>query len=230
MLIVVSHTAYDEEDDGFVFTRKSRATVTRSAKNTAPEPPPKEPTPPPILTPPRQTKVRATKAKPVVKKQQEQPPLPEQSQKLSVRPPIPQQDENIHSHHYPNQQDVRPNRVPKTWSFEQSMEDAGLRPISPPPASPPRRQRGTSKERVAKVVIPLTDTPIIQRNKQFRKEAGGGGGSSSRRSSLGLRGRRASSLIDNGQVGMLEHLYFKNWERGGDVVLVGSASELGGRR
>ena len=86
------------------------------------------------------------------------------------------------------------------------MEDAGLNPISPlPPASPGRRGRRTSSGG-AKVVIPLSDTPIIQRNKQFRKEVGGGG-TSSRRSSLGLRGRRASSLIDNGQVGTLESYF-----------------------
>ena len=86
------------------------------------------------------------------------------------------------------------------------MEDAGLNPISPPPpASPMRRGRRTSGEG-AKVVIPLSDTPIIQRNKQFRKEAGGGG-SNSRRSSLGLRGRRASSLIDSGQIGTLESCF-----------------------
>ncbi|KAF8436413.1 Mis12-Mtw1 protein family-domain-containing protein [Terfezia claveryi] len=164
--------AYEEEDDGFAFTRKSRAT-TRSAKVAVPNPPLKEPTLPSVLTPPRQAKVRDSKAKPVAAKYQEHPPRQFLQQPLSV---------------------------PKTWGFEQSMEDAGLDPISPPPpASPVRRGRRTSSEG-AKVVIPLSDTPIIQRNKQFRKEAGGGAGRSSRRSSLGLRGRRASSLIDNGQV------------------------------
>ncbi|KAH7326001.1 Mis12-Mtw1 protein family-domain-containing protein [Stachybotrys elegans] len=46
----------------------------------------------------------------------------------------------------------------------------------------------------AKIALPMSDTPIINRNKEMRKK-----GNSSRRSSLGSRGRRASSLIDSGQ-------------------------------
>ncbi|KXX81779.1 Kinetochore protein mis13 [Madurella mycetomatis] len=52
---------------------------------------------------------------------------------------------------------------------------------------------GTQSQMIA---LPFSDTPIINRNKEFRKK---GGASGSRRSSLGMRGRRASSLIDNGQ-------------------------------
>ncbi|EQK98999.1 Mis12-Mtw1 family protein [Ophiocordyceps sinensis CO18] len=40
----------------------------------------------------------------------------------------------------------------------------------------------------------MSDTPIINRNKEMRRK-----GNSSRRSSLGSRGRRASSLIESGQ-------------------------------
>ncbi|RYP71107.1 hypothetical protein DL771_005041 [Monosporascus sp. 5C6A] len=43
-----------------------------------------------------------------------------------------------------------------------------------------------------KIALPFSDTPIINRNKEMRRKTGG------RRSSLGMRGRRASSLIDNG--------------------------------
>lgn len=43
------------------------------------------------------------------------------------------------------------------------------------------------------ITLPFSDTPVINRNKEMRKK-----GTGSRRSSLGLRGRRASSLIDNG--------------------------------
>lgn len=48
-----------------------------------------------------------------------------------------------------------------------------------------------------KIALPFSDTPVINRNKDFRKK-GGGGSSQQRRSSLGMRGRRASSLIENG--------------------------------
>jgi kinetochore protein Mis13/DSN1 len=43
------------------------------------------------------------------------------------------------------------------------------------------------------ITLPFSDTPVINRNKEMRKQNKG-----TRRSSLGLRGRRASSLIENG--------------------------------
>lgn len=51
--------------------------------------------------------------------------------------------------------------------------------------------------RSAKITLPMSDTPIINRNKEMRKK-----GTGNRRSSLGSRGRRASSLIDNGQTAL----------------------------
>lgn len=47
----------------------------------------------------------------------------------------------------------------------------------------------------AKISLPMADTPVIQRNKEMRTKKSEKG---SRRSSLGMRGRRASSLIDSG--------------------------------
>ena len=43
------------------------------------------------------------------------------------------------------------------------------------------------------ISLPFSDTPVINRNKELRKKGNG-----ARRSSLGMRGRRASSLIDSG--------------------------------
>jgi kinetochore protein Mis13/DSN1 len=54
---------------------------------------------------------------------------------------------------------------------------------------------GPAQPQPQMIALPFSDTPIINRNKEFRKK---GGASGSRRSSLGMRGRRASSLIDNG--------------------------------
>lgn len=56
--------------------------------------------------------------------------------------------------------------------------------------SPPHEQPVKS----AKIALPMSDTPIINRNKEMRKK-----GNPNRRSSLGTRGRRASSLIESGQ-------------------------------
>lgn len=46
-----------------------------------------------------------------------------------------------------------------------------------------------------KIALPFADTPVIRRNKEMRENKGKKG---ERRSSLSLRGRRASSLIDSG--------------------------------
>lgn len=48
-----------------------------------------------------------------------------------------------------------------------------------------------------KITLPFSDTPINNRNKEFRKKGGAGGGGG-RRSSMSMRGRRASSLIESG--------------------------------
>lgn len=47
----------------------------------------------------------------------------------------------------------------------------------------------------SKIALPVADTPVIRRNKEMRE---GRGGKGQRRNSLGMRGRRASSLIDSG--------------------------------
>ena len=54
--------------------------------------------------------------------------------------------------------------------------------------------QGGKERRLTKIPLPFADTPIIHRNKEMRKT----GAEQSRRSSSGMRGRRASSLIDSG--------------------------------
>lgn len=68
---------------------------------------------------------------------------------------------------------------------------------------PPERQKTPLPTRVnveddasaTKIALPFADTPVIRKNKAMRERKSG---KSERRSSLGLRGRRASSLIDTG--------------------------------
>lgn len=50
-----------------------------------------------------------------------------------------------------------------------------------------------SSKQSTTIALPFSDTPVINRNKELRKKGAG-----ARRSSLGMRGRRASSLIENG--------------------------------
>ena len=63
-----------------------------------------------------------------------------------------------------------------------------------------------------KIALPFADTPIIRRNKEMRKGVENG----YRRSSLGNRGRRASSLIDGGKSNGKTNL-----PAGGEIMLTG---------
>jgi kinetochore protein Mis13/DSN1 len=50
-------------------------------------------------------------------------------------------------------------------------------------------------EEIVKIALPFADTPVQRRNKEMRKTSGDG----HRRSSAGMRGKRASSVIDEGR-------------------------------
>lgn len=54
---------------------------------------------------------------------------------------------------------------------------------------------GVEEEKIMRIQLPFADTPVIKRNKEMRK----GSAEGNRRSSSGMRGKRASSLIDEGR-------------------------------
>ncbi|CAG8888708.1 unnamed protein product [Penicillium egyptiacum] len=83
-------------------------------------------------------------------------------------------------------------RPPKAKKQAQVSESNGYNS----PAQPPE---GT------KVALPVADTPVIQRNKDFRGGKGDKSDKGRRRSSLSMRGRRASFLIDSGTSNALPH-------------------------
>ncbi|CAG8332213.1 unnamed protein product [Penicillium nalgiovense] len=83
-------------------------------------------------------------------------------------------------------------RPPKAKKQAQVSESNGYNS----PAQPPE---GT------KVALPVADTPVIQRNKEFRGGKGDKSEKGRRRSSLSMRGRRASFLIDSGTSNALPH-------------------------
>ncbi|KAK0638763.1 Mis12-Mtw1 protein family-domain-containing protein [Cercophora newfieldiana] len=78
-------------------------------------------------------------------------------------------------------------RAAKARVEQQEEEDEALNLVEGTPVE----RRNQSQQ----IALPFSDTPIINRNKELRKKGGANG---NRRSSLGMRGRRASSLIDNG--------------------------------
>ncbi|KJK76011.1 hypothetical protein H634G_08768 [Metarhizium anisopliae BRIP 53293] len=111
------------------------------------------------------------------------------------------------SHQDEPQTDRRPTRRSirvATAGADDSAEGSILRGTSK--ATSPNREKASKPRRwepsptprrptESKIALPMSDTPIINRNKEMRKK----GGKGNRRSSLGSRGRRASSLIESGQ-------------------------------
>ena len=69
-------------------------------------------------------------------------------------------------------------------------------------ALPATAIEATDDHSATKISLPFADTPVIRRNKAMRE---GKSGKGERRSSLGLRGRRASSLIETGNSNALPH-------------------------
>lgn len=109
---------------------------------------------------------------------------------------------------------AEPETQPQTESAEYIQRPARQRdqPDAAVPAEKKRRKGRLSKSKAeerngfvspepadfgtARITLPMADTPVIQRNKEMRTAAKSEKGN--RRSSLGRRGRRASSLIDSG--------------------------------
>jgi kinetochore protein Mis13/DSN1 len=73
---------------------------------------------------------------------------------------------------------------------------------------------GVEEEKIMRIQLPFADTPVIKRNKEMRKTSAETG---NRRSSSGMRGKRASSLIDegrgNGELRMVLQRPFSDFDR-----------------
>ncbi|MCJ1398088.1 hypothetical protein MMC11_001285 [Xylographa trunciseda] len=195
---------YDEEDDGFLFTR----TRSKRAKAT-----PAVQLPEPVLEEIREDAPRPAAVKKSRKKSVESsttaPVLEEPKEIRRRRSPRNSGDSNSIE---PPPLEVKKKR-PKQHGAEKTKirdeADVGAAPIERSHAvdldivglSEAQDQRPDRSKDVTKIALPFADTPIIRRNKEMRKGAGDG----NRRSSLGMRGRRASSLIDGGKSNALPH-------------------------
>ncbi|QSZ33088.1 hypothetical protein DSL72_002673 [Monilinia vaccinii-corymbosi] len=196
---------YEEEDGDFQFTR-----VSKKAKTAASVPAPiPEAAPPVTTTVPRRSKkvvherethnISPARAPPVKKSRgapKTNPSTPKESRVEKVQKP---------------RNEVEPTRGTRK-STRLSTEklhngdgniangsrdyENGIDMIGGAPA-PEESNRSTIQAHNTHstvISLPFSDTPIINRNKELRKK----GGTGQRRSSLGMRGRRASSLIDSG--------------------------------
>jgi kinetochore protein Mis13/DSN1 len=183
-LVLIVNTAYDEEDDGFLFTRGSKRTKIAPAE---PEPAPAPEQAPKKIT---KRKVRDEELSATVKKAR--------GRKISFSTPkadndaitVPKKRKGTRSSTGKAQNGGgSSNDIPVENTDYDGVDMVGgigeetNRPMPEPEVS----------KTATMISLPFSDTPIINRNKELRKKGGG-----TRRSSLGLRGRRASSLIDNG--------------------------------
>lgn len=185
-----SHSAYDEDDDGFQFTRRTSRRTTKIQN--APEPIPEEPSKPP----------------PARRKKSLAPPEPEQAAPQRKRRSARLSGEKEHLDQIDGSADTA-KAAPKRAKKTAPEEKAKNKQVTPAPETQPQEKAAPAvaqtprldglhvakkRDGATKIMLPFADTPVINRNKEMRK----GGKDGHRRSSTGLRGRRASSLIDSG--------------------------------
>jgi kinetochore protein Mis13/DSN1 len=184
--------AYDEDDDGFQFSR-------RTSRRTTKAPPTPEPEPLPVEKP----------AQPARRKKQSIAAVdPESSdsgkRRRSAR--ISGDREQLEVRPKPKEPAAAKLRTKKSAPIEkEKKKQATPNPETQPKENaypsvqtPTHNELQIAKKRdpnAQKIMLPFADTPVITRNKEMRK----GNKDGHRRSSTGLRGRRASSLIDSGQ-------------------------------
>ncbi|RKF60617.1 putative mis12-mtw1 family protein [Erysiphe neolycopersici] len=169
---------YDEEDGDFVFTRASKRIKAQSS----------EPEVPPVITTKRSRKPRE---------------LPEESDFQSDKTALRKVKESKTYFSTPksdNDGAITTKRISgrlsarKAISKEKNIDSDGDSFTTKKAVQAIIQDHTKHKNKPTIIPLPLSDTPIINRNKEFRNKAR----ESNRRSSLGLRGRRASSLIDSG--------------------------------
>lgn len=196
--------AYDENDDGFQFSRRtSRRTTKAQAVATAPAPTPDEE----AVKPARPTDALPAKPTSRRKKNSIAAVDPEFSDSHRRRRSARLSGDN-------EQLEVRPKAADATATKRVKKsaptEKERTKRITPAPEAqteeqsafkgvqtPTQNELHVTKKRdpnAQRIMLPFADTPVIARNKEMRK----GSKEAHRRSSTGLRGRRASSLIDSG--------------------------------
>ncbi|KAI0170625.1 Mis12-Mtw1 protein family-domain-containing protein [Pestalotiopsis sp. NC0098] len=219
--------AYDENDGDFQFTRATKKAKTAVPEPIpeddvapAPAPAPRRPGRPSKASKAREASVEEAQPAPqrrvskrrssqLAAPQEEPQPVslpaqratrrtrrsspiePEQQEEKEVEKPVPKPK--------PKPKAKATNGASKSRNAEINMDVSPQ--LSPRPAvqtPEPVAEKAKSKGKAAKaaesktIALPFSDTPVMNRNKEMRRKTGG------RRSSLGMRGRRASSLIDNG--------------------------------
>lgn len=88
--------------------------------------------------------------------------------------------------------DPPPTKATSSASQNHRIEEEPEVETESTPMDVDRTQRSEEVSGGKQIALPFSDTPVINRNKEMRKKTG------NRRSSVGMRGRRASSLMNSG--------------------------------
>ncbi|KAI2630151.1 hypothetical protein GGS21DRAFT_218030 [Xylaria nigripes] len=204
--------SYDEQDGDFQFTRGSKRVKTVPAEPIreedelapAPKPAPKHaPKPAPRRgRPPKQKDDREESPNPTPKPTPKSAPKRTSKRKSSQAvvssddTPPPQRTTRHRTRSSTGKVDHVPekatNGTSKSRTIEEEPEEEPETETISTPVDTDKEQKTEKVSEAKKIALPFSDTPIINRNKEMRKKTG------NRRSSLGMRGRRASSLISSG--------------------------------
>ncbi|KAK5714168.1 hypothetical protein LTR15_011076 [Elasticomyces elasticus] len=197
---------YDEDVDGFAFnkgTRKAKEPKQPAVRNSVIEDAPPDlaaPVPAKIASPvksqaPAPAPTEEAAPKPVPKKTRRRfPTTPEReaaerpkrrSKRLS--------SENESSDPVPSP--FKPAHAKSHANAERSPSPDKARPVTVSKKRKVGENGGEEEQKVMRIALPFQDTPVIRRNKEMRK----GDSNDHRRSSSGMRGQRASSLMDEGR-------------------------------
>lgn len=185
-------TAYEEQDDGFAFSR------TRSKRGKAKEAEP-EPAPAQAAQPEPEQEPQPKPA-PTTQKKRTRKTLPTTPESDRDNAPKRRRSKRLSGENEQAQDDPFSGGQAREISMPPPRSTPGAQVVeheqSPLVAQDPEAQKlhVEKKRRVTKIALPFADTPIIRRNKEMRKNSA----EQHRRSSSGMRGRRASSLIDAG--------------------------------
>ncbi|KAK5135894.1 hypothetical protein LTR08_004544 [Meristemomyces frigidus] len=203
---------YTEEVDDFAFKRggrKAKEPKQLPVRNSTTEQ--EMPPPPPRAAPPAKAAASApvsTQApeeeavpKPVLKKVRRKfPTTPEReaAEKPSRR------SKRLSIEHESSDPQPSPHRAAHAKSHtntERSPSPERARPITVEKKRKRDENGAEEEQKTMRIALPFQDTPVIRRNQEMRKGSGDG----HRRSSSSMRGRRASSLIDEGRGNAMPH-------------------------
>ncbi|KAK7570855.1 hypothetical protein V3481_018950 [Fusarium oxysporum f. sp. vasinfectum] len=209
-LAAAAATDYEHDDD-FAFVRKSKRIKTDMTDEPKPEAVP-EPKAEPEGPPEKETNATT---KPATRKSSRRKASVDASDEREIK--VPKRPSTRRSTQRSGEAQEEEAPQPAPTSIPEPKPEP--QPETVPEAAPASRVNGAPKKRrsrakptrplpnwdnspqreppvqSATIALPMSDTPIINRNKEMRKK----GGNSNWRSSLGNRGRRASSLIESGQ-------------------------------